>query len=146
MRILAAYLAFVARLLRPFSLCAHVGAIHGVIVGGMMGIFFKVHEHWVLGATEIFQFTLILALLAWAFMLVVLCGWERYTFRAVGVPTLVSALITSLFTVFLTNYLRMPLLAWAVGAVVGLVWGEALCRLCGLLSKSRLEKPNAMLR
>ncbi|SRR6266404_2220633 len=143
MRIITAYLAFVARLLRPVSLCGHVGAIHGSIVGGMMGFFLLGHAHWILRATQAFQFGLILALFAWVTMLVVLCAWERYTFRSVGVPTLLSALITSLFTVFLTNYLRMPLLAWLVGAVVGLFWGEVLC---SLLSKPRLERSNAMPR
>src|SRR5690242_19196312 len=132
MRILTPYFEFVARLLRPLSLCAHVGAIQGAMVGGMMGLFLLADKQWILSMTEVIEFGLILALFAWIIMMIVLCAWERYSLRAIGVPTLLLALLTSLFTVFLSNYLHMLLLDWPVGAVVGLIWGEILCRLCGL--------------
>jgi hypothetical protein len=146
MRILIEYAELVARLLRPFSLCAHVGAIHGAIVGGMMGLFLLGRAHGPMSAAQVVQGGVILALFAWVITLVVLCAWERYSLRSVAVPTLLLALLTSLPTVFLTKDLAAPLLAFPTGGVVGLFWGEALCRLCDLSLKARLEKPNAMPR
>ncbi|HKB01527.1 MAG TPA: hypothetical protein VKD90_04865 [Gemmataceae bacterium] len=118
------------RTLGRLGICALVGGLVGAIVGFL---FSAVQSHFgnaPVSAAECLQLAGLFGLFAWLFVLVLVGSWLGYGFRAVAVPTLVTAAATTLAVVFALNRLRVPDWGALLGLVIGLLVGWLLCRLC----------------
>ena len=113
------------------SLCAVSGAIAGVIVGFIFGLFQIQTPVPALALPDVVRVSLMLGIAAWIATLVIVGIWARYGIAAIFLPSLVNALVTSLLTVYIANSVRMPILALWIGMLVGTLVGALLCRLCG---------------
>ena len=112
----------------PF--CSLVGGMIGVIVGTFMGL-----TQDSLGAampplSDVLVHSLLLAVIAWAFVVLLFGVWLRYDIAQIAAPALVNAVLTSFFTMWLNLLIRVTWLAPLIGLVVGILIGLILCRFC----------------
>lgn len=113
------------------SLCAVTGALSGGIAGSFFGLF-QAASAAALTSHEVIQMGILLALIAWACILVIIGLWLHFGVRAIALPALLTAVLVSIVTVAIANRVHIPFLAVWIGLLVGTIIGALLCRLCGV--------------
>jgi hypothetical protein len=119
--------------MRTLPFCAKIGWIHGLLAGALFG-FLRQHTA-PLTPGDLAWSTLAFTLLVTAVSLFILVAVARYNFHSLAWQTVVNAAIVTTLTGFLVNTMPagpfMPLIALAIGVVIGILTGLLLCRLCG---------------
>lgn len=114
------------------SLCAIAGALVGFITGSLLFLIQAMEGPLVFSIAHAFEIGIAFGLLGWIFVLVVIGLWERYRISSIALPSLVSAIIVSLVTVFIENEIPGAASVFFpfIGEIVGLVIGTYSCKLC----------------
>jgi hypothetical protein len=112
----------------PF--CSLVGGIIGVIVGTFMSLTQDALGTAMPPMTDIITRSLLLALVAWVFVVLLFGVWLRYGITQIAAPAAVNAILTSFFTVWFNLLIRVAWLAPLIGLLVGILIGLILCRFC----------------
>jgi hypothetical protein len=123
----------VARLFATLTVCMAAGGIVGTIAGVVYGL---VRDDFTSRpAGKLLLGALILAGVGWAVVLFVIGVLFRYGVLSIALPSLVTALLTAIATVFLVDLDGLWTVGALLGLVVGLLIGAILCELCEWLSR-----------
>jgi hypothetical protein len=114
------------------GICAVAGSIAGSIAGLIFGLALLAVPSHTLPAQQALPIGLILGILAWIAVLFLLFAVGRYSLRSVLWQSLLTCLLTSIFTVLIVNALHQTFLGMLIGWIVGFMVGRALCALCRL--------------
>jgi hypothetical protein len=113
------------------SPCAAAGACAGGFSGFMLALLFIISPGIVLTTRDRLYLSLVLAVAAWAALLLIFGACLRYGVLRMALPALITALLTVTLTVFINYALQLPAIAAVIGIIVGTLVGAALCRACG---------------
>jgi hypothetical protein len=114
-------------LLSKLGICAHTGALDGVITGFMCAAVEIVRAPGVLPWRIAFALALFLGLVGWSAALLFIGLVGRYGVWRMMVPALMTCLIVSLLTVLIAFTLGLALLDPLIGWLIGLTVGEVFC-------------------
>ncbi len=121
--------ALVARLLASMSVCAAAGAIDGILTGFIFGLVRDEFSGQPRPVGKLLLGALILAGVGWLVILFVIGILYRYGVWAIALQSLITALITSIATVFVVNA-HLQAVGALIGLLIGLIVGSLLCLLC----------------
>jgi hypothetical protein len=127
----------VARLFATLTVCMAAGGIVGTIAGVVYGLVRDELTNAPRPASKLLLGALILAGAGWAVVLFVVGVLFRYGVLTIALPSLVTALLTAIATVFLVDVKGVSTVGGLVGLIVGLLIGAILCELCEWLSRRR---------
>jgi len=127
-----------ARLFATLTVCMAAGGIVGTIAGLVYGLVRDEFTDAPRPARKLLIGGLILAGVGWAVVLFVVGVLFRYGVFAIALPSLVTALLTAIATVFLVDLRGVSTVGALVGLLVGLLIGAILCELCEWLSRRKV--------
>jgi hypothetical protein len=127
---MGALFAFAKALFGKLPWCSLAGGLAGVITGFIFSLFQVQNPTIVLTLQEVLLIAVVLALVAWLFLLLVIGIWLKYGVGPIALQTFVTALLTAIATVYLNNIIKLPYLAVILGWLIGILIGYLLCLFC----------------
>lgn len=136
MNILLSIFKPLEKALKKLGICATVGFLAGAITGiilfcysisnPVIPLITTMEFIWIASMIWLFVFLVIL------FMLVVFC---RFTLGSIFFQVLVNTVLSSFFTTFLVFKLNAWVVAFFIGAIIGLLFGKLFCFICQHLKR-----------
>jgi hypothetical protein len=112
------------------GICAATGSIAGSMAGLLFGLSLLPVPVHTIPFRHAVIIGAILGIIAWAFVLFLLLAFEKYSPRAILLPSFVTSFLAGILTVLVVNAIHRTFLGMLLGWIIGFLVGRALCQLC----------------